>query len=81
MAPQGASETMADQDRRASKIVADGHQRARSALEPVIRAEVEQESAEELPQFSLWRRLWVRRKMEREIKRRMAAAAPPDALY
>jgi hypothetical protein len=47
----------------------------------VIRAEVEQEFAGELQQASFWRRYPLRRKIAREIERRIAAAAPPDALY
>ena len=72
---------MADQDHRESRFVADGCERARCALEPVIRAEVEQEFAQELREAPLYKRYWVRQKIRREIQRRIAAAAPPDALY
>jgi hypothetical protein len=72
---------VSDRDERASGFVADGCERARRALEPAIRAEVEQEFAAELRQAPFWRRYWVRRKIQGEIERRIAAAAPPDALY
>ena len=72
---------MSEADRRSSRFIADGRERARRALEPVVRAEVEQVSAAELRQAPVWQRYWVRRKIQREIERRIAAAAPPDALY
>ena len=72
---------MADRDHPESGFVADGHERARRALEPMIRAEVEREFAEELQNAPPWQQHWIRRKIQREIERRIAAAAPPDALY
>ncbi len=62
-------------------IVADGHSRARRAQEDAIRTEVEQSYAPPLRDASWWRRPWIRRRIEREVRRRLGRAAPPGALY
>lgn len=63
------------------RFVADGYKRARDAIEPVIRAEVEGEFAERLQTAAFLKRWRLRREMAAEIKRRIHAQAPPDALY
>jgi hypothetical protein len=73
--------SVAKRSDRSSRFVADGRARARLALEPMVRAQVEQEYRGQLQQAGFWQRFWIRRKVEREIERRIAAAAPPDALY
>ena len=62
-------------------FVADGCRRARAAIEPQVRAEVQREFASELENASFLKRVRLRRQMEREIQRRVEAMAPPDALY
>ena len=62
-------------------FVADGHRRARAAVEPHVRAEVESEFAGRLQNASFFKRLRLLREMEREIQRRVDQTAPPDALY
>ena len=63
------------------RFVADGYGRARDAIEPEIRAEVEREFAKRLQTASFLKRWRLRREMAAEIKRRIHARAPPDALY
>lgn len=62
-------------------VVVDGHFRACSALEPLIRAEVAAEYAERLSRATLWERWRLQREMAIEIQRRIHQKAPPDALY
>jgi hypothetical protein len=62
-------------------FVADGHWRARAALEPVVRAEVRTAYAEQLAQAKMGKKAALRSAMEREIKQRLDAKAPSDALY
>lgn len=72
---------MSQRDPRKNGFVEDGRRRAQSAAEPAIRAEVEREFAAQLQQASFLKRSWVRRRIEREIKRRVAEKAPGDGLY
>ncbi|MBI3463047.1 MAG: hypothetical protein HY000_08320 [Planctomycetes bacterium] len=70
----------------ASHIVADGHKRLLDALQADgtvarIRTEVENEFALHFPNASVWIRWRLRREINREIERRLAKLAPPDALY
>ena len=67
--------------RPADRFVVDGHRRARDGCEAAVRTEVEQESADELRQASIFGRMRIRRRIEREIERRICNLAPPDALY
>ena len=62
-------------------FVDDGQHRAREALLPLIRAEVEAEYAERLQQAGLALRLLLRQEIRREVKRRVEQRAPCDALY
>jgi len=66
---------------RPNRIVVDGCARAFAALEPKIRAEVAAAYAARLEQAGIWARLRLKRRMEREIKNRVAERAPPHALY
>jgi hypothetical protein len=59
----------------------DGFTRAHSAAEAQVRAQVWAEYAEELEAADAWRRFWLRRRIEREIRARVEKVAPPDALY
>jgi hypothetical protein len=62
-------------------LVSDGRQRARKALAPVIRAQVEREFAERLRTASLLRRMLLLLEVEREIERRLGDRAPQEGLY
>lgn len=64
-----------------SRFVADGLGRARAALEPAVREQVEGEFATEWNASSLVHRWFLQRRMEREIARRLEMQAPRDALY
>jgi hypothetical protein len=64
-----------------SSFVHNGYQRAYSALEPKIRAEVYQEYVERLARATVWRWWWLNQEMEREIERRIHPQAPPEGLY
>jgi hypothetical protein len=66
---------------RQLRFVVDGEQRARKALVPLIRAEVEAEYAQRLEQANLALRLLLRQEMRREINRRVEQRAPCDAHY
>jgi len=72
---------MVRQEAKKEHFVADGCDRARIVLEPLVRAEVEAEYTEILQTASFWQRLLLRKKVNREIERRIREAAPPDALY
>ena len=66
-------------------FLVDGGDRAREALREQITPAVEAKFAEQLEHAGFLRRYLLRRRMEREIERRVAAEAadiaPPDALY
>lgn len=62
-------------------FVADGFQRAVSALKAKFRRQVKAESAARLDQATAEARLALELEMQREIERRVAEKAPPDALY
>ena len=62
-------------------FVANGHQNARDALEPIIRAEIEQVFADEWNKSGLFRRWLLQRQMNIEVERRIENAAPGRALY
>jgi hypothetical protein len=72
-----------------SGFVADGHERAVDGVSqtflPEIRMAVEAKYASELAQARPLRRLWIRLRINREIKRRVKEEienkAPPDAMY
>jgi hypothetical protein len=64
-----------------SPFVADGHLCACEASEPRIRKQVEEEFADQLSNAPFWRRFVLRRKIEREITRRIETVAPREALY
>ena len=67
--------------RQSNGFVEDGYNRACSALEPQIRAEVSAEYEERLKCSGFWERRRIEREIEREITRRVHEKAPPDALY
>ncbi len=67
--------------RRSNGIVVDGYERAYSAVEPEVRAQVLAEYADRLAEAGFWKRWRLRREIEREIVRRIHEKAPPDALY
>ena len=64
-----------------SRFVPDGCERARSAVEPEIRAAVAAEYSERLERAGLWARIRLRREIEREVKLRVSKVAPYDAQY
>lgn len=68
-------------DGKETSFVADGHDRARRANEAAVRTAVEQAYTAELETASFWHRLIIRRRIKREIKRRLDRLAPPNALY
>jgi hypothetical protein len=59
----------------------DGYERAYSANEPVVRAEVELEFADALSKASASERERIRKEIESVIAKRVDELAPPDALY
>ncbi len=63
------------------RIVASGRDNAWSANLPAARAEVEKEFAERMASAGFWKRLLLRRRIEKEIRRRMEENAPRRALY
>ena len=63
------------------QFVADGCSRARTAIETEVRRAVVLEFQERLKVGSLWRRWLVYRQINREVRRRLDARAPTDALY
>lgn len=62
-------------------IVADGYGRARSALEPAVRAEVTAEYAEPLQKAGFWMRLHLRMEIAAEVRRRLDTRVSRDACY
>lgn len=64
-----------------NRFVADGCERARAALEPELRAEVEAEYAVRLVGVGFVERMKLKRQINREVERRLRARAPKDALY
>lgn len=62
-------------------LVADGCGRARKAVAPGVRAEVERAYAEQLRTAGWLARWLLRRRIDREVARRVAEVAPGDALY
>jgi len=62
-------------------FLADGYHRARAAVEPRIRAQVRSEYRDRLNNASSAERARLEKEMADEIKRRIDAQAPPDALY
>ncbi len=68
-----------------NRFINGGREQALAALREQITPEVEAEFAEQLEHAGFLRRHLLRRRMEREIERRVVAeakkAAPPDALY
>jgi hypothetical protein len=63
------------------RFVCNGHERARAAIEPQIRAAVSEEFADRWQAASLWQHFWLRREIEREVNRRLEKVAPSNALY
>jgi hypothetical protein len=59
----------------------DGHKRAYSANEPIVRAEVQREYADCLAKAPPSEREQIRAEIERVIAERLEKLAPPDALY
>ncbi len=66
---------------RKQQFVADGQRRAYDAEIEHVRTEVEAQYAEELSRAGIWNRLRIRRKIKREIRKRMRDLAPPGGLY
>lgn len=66
---------------RCQRTVADGQKRAHDGSIDQVRAEVQAKYAEELNKAGRWKRMQIRRKMEKEIRKRMTKTAPPDGLY
>ena len=64
-----------------NKFLSDGPRRAAEALAPEIRAEVEAEFERQLRSVPRWRRFWIRCRIEREIRKRLADRAPRGGLY
>jgi hypothetical protein len=64
-----------------NRIVADGYRRARAALEPEVRAEVEAEYAARLQGVKFVERMKLKREINREVEMRLRRRAPRDALY
>ena len=62
-------------------FVANGLQNARDALEPIIRAEVEQVFADKWNKSDLFRRWLLQRQRNIEVESRIENAAPSRALY
>ncbi len=62
-------------------FVANGHQNACDAVAAVFRAQVTNEFQSRLAAANLVVRIWTLLEINREVRRRMAKLAPPDALY
>lgn len=67
--------------RLGSGFLNDGRSRVRAASEPEIRDRVIVEYSEQLDAAGFWGRLWLRRKIAREVKNRLKKAASPESLY
>ncbi len=68
------------QNKRAG-FIEDGCRRARKAMEPEVRREVEEEFSAEWTDSGLVRRWFLLRKINAEVERRLDERAPPKALY
>jgi hypothetical protein len=64
-----------------SHIIVDGCDRARKAIEPRVRLEVEAEFEERLRAATFWQRSRVKQQIQAEIERRVARQAPQHGLY
>jgi hypothetical protein len=64
-----------------SAFVVDGYSRARAAIEPQIRAELEGEFAARLEAANGWQRFWLWRAIEREVQARLDKTAPYHGHY
>jgi hypothetical protein len=64
-----------------SQFVADGQDRARAAYAPEIEREMRAQYAKQWRTSGPLRRLALRWRMKREVKRRLEAIAPTEALY
>ncbi len=62
-------------------IVSDGGNRAYQANIKAVRAEVEKKYADQLVEAGFWKRIKLRRQIEKEVQKRMKKIAPPGALY
>jgi peptide subunit release factor 1 (eRF1) len=62
-------------------FLSDGHERASSASEPRVRAEVETQFADELSTASEVEAERLRKEIESAITERLDELVPPDALY
>ena len=72
------------EEKRLSKngFVAGGYYRAYLAVEPEVRATAQAEYSERLnAAASFFGRMWIRWKMERQIRRQVNERASPAALY
>ena len=63
------------------RIVADGQERAHDGSIEQVRAEVEVQYAEELSKAGFWERIFLLRRIKRDIRERMKRNAPPGGLY
>ena len=63
------------------RFTADGKRKHAKAVEERIRRELQEEYAVRLAAAGRWRAFWLRRELEREIRRRMREEIPGDALY
>lgn len=64
-----------------TKLIADGQRRAYDASIDQVRGEVEAEYAEELKKAGMWKRLQIRRKIDKGIRGSMEGITPLDGLY
>ena len=62
-------------------FLADGYERAYSANEPIVRAEVQREYADRLAEALPGERKRIRGEMARVIAERLEQVAPPNAEY
>ena len=63
------------------RIVADGRARAHDANIDRIRAEVAAKYADELEKASFWELMFLRRRIKREVRKRLEEVAPGKGLY
>jgi hypothetical protein len=66
---------------RSGNLLADGHNRSLAANKERIRKEVLAEYGDELRAAGWFHRLLIRRRIRKEIKRRLSLVAPIDANY